>query len=865
MDSIYSSGLTVNEAAGLAGIIPALVAYTDGGYAPVCFDDIRFSVAPAPSGEPGSTDYSAPGDWVFFAVTYDGTATQDNVKFYKGSQTQPVYLVSTTTIDAGQLIGGQNSSINVGCSGTGGQNSTAGYLDKFCVYTEKTAQSRGALDLPGLENVRRQHADVPELITDGLAGDTDLDGDVDDMDVGTVMANFNAGSVRDYYWADGDFDGDLDVDQNDVDIVNTNYTGDINDPSIELAVISNMIKVHMAYDVNPQQTPQADIWAARGEHEGFQIAILPTASRIAGIEVSANSLQHEISGIFSVKNISIRRVETVRVSSHIDDPWPDPLMEETVGDAVPGRPLVFWVDYDVPSDARPGLYEGSITVSAPDRPPLEVPVALHVWNFGIPAQQGLHSSCAFFRGPLRRYYGGNWDEGNDPNLRQWVDIFTEYRLSINDISHDRPPGEESKHRFVKVTKKTNGDWEFDFTQLDYFLDYAISRGMANFNLGDLDTWHFWQPFYGYDEAAGVFRVFDDLTATENEEVFDAYIQAAAEHYRSDGPRPYEKQAFFYSYDELSDTGLIQEMIDRHDTIEQIWPGLNTLTTNHPVWHPEMIGHVDIWVSKSETYDSLIEPYIDQLRALGNELWFYNTSRGSTSPYFEITEMGIDHRVWFWYTWLVEADGFLLWGSNLWPHYRYPEELDSIPTAETYDKWPNRAWDDAGWVEQGYYGGRCYQFYPTPEGPLASIRMEQIRDGIEDWESLKLLGRETSPGVWNGLIGRAENAGVSQPLIDQARNAADISTVITGITSYTRYPDELEAKRREIGAATESLVQALGCQNSPDLNGDGNVDILDLKILIEQWLGSYVNMSSDLNANGSVDLQDLACISAYWLE
>ena len=51
----------------------------------------------------------------------------------------------------------------------------------------------------------------------------------------------------------------------------------------------------------------------------------------------------------------------------------------------------------------------------------------------------------------------------------------------------------------------------------------------------------------------------------------------------------------------------------------------------------------------------------------------------------------------------------------------------------------------------------FQLYPTPDGSLAGIRLEQIRDGIEDWECLKLLGRETSPGVWNGLIARAENS------------------------------------------------------------------------------------------------------------
>src|SRR3990167_6400244 len=54
----------------------------------------------------GNASTSAYGDtqsWIFFAVTYDGSSTANNVKFYKGSASSEVTLVATQTINKGQI------------------------------------------------------------------------------------------------------------------------------------------------------------------------------------------------------------------------------------------------------------------------------------------------------------------------------------------------------------------------------------------------------------------------------------------------------------------------------------------------------------------------------------------------------------------------------------------------------------------------------------------------------------------------------------------------------------------------------------------------------------------------------------------
>lgn len=98
-----------------------------------------------------STSYGATQEWVYFAVTYDGTAVQPgpNVFFYQGSTSSSVTQVSSGTLIAGAVnndasvfgIGGENP--------FGSLNTFAfdGFLDNMRIWDE-------VLDASALESVR---------------------------------------------------------------------------------------------------------------------------------------------------------------------------------------------------------------------------------------------------------------------------------------------------------------------------------------------------------------------------------------------------------------------------------------------------------------------------------------------------------------------------------------------------------------------------------------------------------------------------------------------------------------------------------------------------------------------------------------
>jgi len=47
------------------------------------------------------SDWARPGEWVFFAITYDGTLKSNNASFYFGTKNDPVILSSSQTLVAG--------------------------------------------------------------------------------------------------------------------------------------------------------------------------------------------------------------------------------------------------------------------------------------------------------------------------------------------------------------------------------------------------------------------------------------------------------------------------------------------------------------------------------------------------------------------------------------------------------------------------------------------------------------------------------------------------------------------------------------------------------------------------------------------
>jgi hypothetical protein len=129
--------------------------------------------------------------------------------------------------------------------------------------------------------------------------------------------------------------------------------------------------------------------AARGEIVAFQMAIERAGASLTGVSVEIGPLRGVIETIGAER---IRRWRAWYVKSGLqwhaeialplDKPFDVPAADN---DIVGQRNQTVWIDVAVPASARPGLYEGTLTVSADGlAKPVSLRVSLEVLDVGIP-------------------------------------------------------------------------------------------------------------------------------------------------------------------------------------------------------------------------------------------------------------------------------------------------------------------------------------------------------------------------------------------------------------------------------------------------------------------------------------------------
>lgn len=137
-----------------------------------------------------------------------------------------------------------------------------------------------------------------------------------------------------------------------------------------------------------------------------------------------------------------------------------------------------------------------------------------------------------------------------------------------------------------------------------------------------------------------------------------------------------------------------------------------------------------------------------------------------------------------------SQGFLYYSLNYWKtgpvHTPFKDRLNQGPLTN-YD---GRSWADTN--------GDGLIFYPGENGPVVTIRMKNIRDGLEDYEYLWLLRKEiseVSQGRKNcpkGWLARAQKV-IAIP-----------ESVVKSLTEYSHVGSDVLSVRQEIAELLEQM-------------------------------------------------------------
>ena len=511
--------------------------------------------------------------------------------------------------------------------------------------------------------------------------------------------------------------------------------------------------------------------AARDEAESFQLVVIPNGKPLHEVRVETSGLDGP-GGRLTLDWHRVGYVKTAPVAYpvHYTGWWPDPLLPPEPFDVPADERRPLWFRVDVPPEAAPGRYTGRVTIRSGDRA-VVTSVELRVRSFRLPRPGTLATPFGLYASALAAGYDAKApyrDVFSAADYARWCEFLARRRLTPKNVARE----------YIEVRERADG-WDVDLDALEVTLGRLAPRYYApySFCLDRLPVAaKLWRGGPKPDTAKWARR-----TAAIAREWKRHGLPGEAYIYGPDEPRPTDYPILKEAYTQL------------RSAVPDV-PIMQTIGDPRP---DALVGLVDIWCPLTSRADT---DFYAERRRQGDTLWVY-VCCSPKPPYanFLVDQPAIDHRVLFWQARKLGAKGVLYWSTSWWY---------GLPTPATgADCFPHVPIDLA---ESRVYrdlkvNGDGFLFYPGPDAaPYSSIRLEVIRDGIEDYEYLSLLDR---------LIDRARSLPPERrPSAEQLRRAEQLAlvpdSISSGMAQFTKQSREIHSRRRELGDMIERLDAAL---------------------------------------------------------
>lgn len=462
---------------------------------------------------------------------------------------------------------------------------------------------------------------------------------------------------------------------------------------------------------------ETEVWSyAKGEVAEFQF-VVRCDSPVSDLKVETDGLMCGSSVIkpfrkaFETYVVAGKHLEPAGSAAVFpaSDKYPDCLKEVASTKVAASVNQPVWVSFSIPKDALAGRYEATLTFSGKVGDgtfSIERKLGADVRNVTLAEQELLVS---------------NWHNHrflsllkNGSNVPMFSDSYWEL-LTI--MAHTMRDSGQNVYYLDKlldyVECELNGDtWTFDFANFDKAVGIFMKEG----NLKRIEGGHIAHRLGEWESAYGVYipnrTDVVPLSSREAEIFLPQFSSALEKHLQEKGWAGIYLQ---HIGDEPCDANA-STYVDVARVFRQNAPSLRILDAVHS---HALADVVDVWCPELDYFHSGYEFYKER-QAAGDELWFYTcmAPRGEYANRF--LELPLIHmRILHWLNYKYGATGYLHWGFN----------QDWTKTGQ-------------GIATDGYCpGGDTYIVYPAYKKVYSSIRLESMRDGINDYTLLTMLGKK----------------------------------------------------------------------------------------------------------------------------
>ncbi len=548
--------------------------------------------------------------------------------------------------------------------------------------------------------------------------------------------------------------------------------------SFRLYGVSDMVRVFEDGYNLPPITDTIKLFGIKGEIISGQMVINakkslgdvtvvagPLTNRSKGITLNLNAIEWNFVGSIPISKNTPNQPESILVRK-APARFPEYLMAERKVNLKEKTWQSVWLTIKIPEDATDGTYTGIVTVkTTPEEQSL--PVYLTVYPLVMPSERHLKvvewyntSGFSRFHG-IEEEYSPTWFE----MLQKYADNMVSHRQNIFQVPMES----------IIITESEGGKLLFDFSRFDQIADIFWNTGKMDFlETGELtsfgkERWFsteiYLQDFSVKDQEKGKVKIMS------GKDVIPYLMPAFESHLREKG---WLNKTIFGIKDEPS-VHNAQSWREVSSFMHTYAPDLKRFDA---IETTQVLSEIEIAIPKLDHFATWYDSF-KKWQQKGNELWFYTVGiyQGSLFPNKTIDVPLIDCRIMHWLNYKYDATGYLHWGWNQWNENPYEDV--------------------------GMHIGDGWHVYPTKNGVLNSIRWEEMRNGIQDYEYFWML--ESKIRELKDSLG--SRYGWIKP--DQ-RGKEIINRVITGFANHTNNPQVL------YNAKIQIINELLDLDTSPAL-------------------------------------------------
>lgn len=369
-----------------------------------------------------------------------------------------------------------------------------------------------------------------------------------------------------------------------------------------------------------------------------------------------------------------------------------------------------WIAVDIPPQAPPGVYEGNISVESTSGT-VNHAITLEVMNKSLPAPSAWSFHLDLWQNPyaVARFNRVKlWSAEHINLLKPLLTMLAQagQKCITTTLIEDPWAGQtfDPYGSMIKWVKKADGAWTYDYSIFDLYVNLAMESGIKE-QINCYSMVPVGNKFSWFDEKSSKTITIESIPGTKAyEDMWRSFLHDFKGHLKAKGWL--NKTAI--ALDEREE----EEMEKMFVFLKEAAPELKISMAGF--YYGKINPAIYDFSSNWRHVDTLAGDVLDARRRAGLKTTYYvacgipKPNNFTFSPPAESCYEG-------WFASAMGFDGFLRWAYNSWPENPL---LDS-----RFTRWPS---------------GDTYFVYPNAQ---SSVRFERLREGIQDYEKIRILRKE----------------------------------------------------------------------------------------------------------------------------